>query len=850
MAQNKNIIYEVSTITGKSIRSLAELERATKELEKELKRAGETGARFGSTTSADFLKAKEAVKQAKAEILTFNRELRQSASLAQRVQEGVTASFKKIGVAGLALFAVSSVGDAFSKASKDIREFEKTISELSSITGAAGEDLEFLRQKAIEFGRTTTVSARDAAEAFKLIASAKPELLENGVALAEVAKQAIILAEASGLELPDAATRLTDALNQFNAPAEEAGRYINILAEGSKLGSAEVPQITEALLEFGAVARTSNVSIAESTALIETLAEKGLKGAEAGTALRNVLIKISAPDALPKRAQEAFARLGIDIEKAANKNLTLNERLDILKPLLNDSSALVEIFGTENVVAATNILQNTDRVKELTEALSKEGLTTATEQARIATDNLDGDLKRLDNTINAITVSQSGLNQLMRGFIQNADILIQAFDRVFDSRLRASERWSAFFSQGEELLMQNEKAKKVQEKLNSLTLEYVNTSEKRGKLVDALVAAGFKESAAADIVLQKYFELEKQSKNVNTAKKENTAITNENTYATNENTYATDKNNKSKEKEVRVRSSNVQAIERELLALDKFIQKIEQKTSLDLRGEQLTEEEQKRQAIIGIIGYDPSLAPDAKRFADEALQKQIDRYQKSIFYINTYSNALRDLATLEGVLTDNKIKDLERQNATEEQIQAVRKKSFQRQKALNMAITTANTAAAIVAALAPPPSGLGPVYGAPVSVAAGITGALQLASIAAQKFAKGGIVEGKSHAQGGEKFAVGGRVVELEGGEAVINKRSTAMFAPILSAINSVNGWGKKFEAGGILPNNTVRETPQNILMGSLLNSFENINFTPTVSVVEINRMQQRVNVIENMSKI
>lgn len=843
MAQNKNIIYEVSTITGKSIRSLAELEKATKELEKELKRTGETGARFSSTTSADFLKAKNAVTQAKAEILTFNRELRQSAPIAQRVQEGVTASFKKIGVAALGLFAVSSVGDAFSRASKDIREFEKTISELSSITGAAGADLEFLRQKAIELGRTTTVSARDAAEAFKLIASAKPELLENGAALAEVAKQAVILAEASGLELPDAATRLTDALNQFNAPAEEAGRYINILAEGSKLGSAEVPQITEALLKFGAVARTSNISIAESTALIETLAERGLKGAEAGTALRNVLLKISAPDALPKRAQEAFAMLGIDIEKAADKNLSLNERLNVLKPLLNDSSSLVQIFGAENVVAATNVLQNTDRVAELTAALSKDGLNTALEQARIATDNLDGDLKRLDNTINAITVSQGGLNQLMRGFIQNADELIQAFDRVFDSRLRATERWSAFFSQGEKLLRQNEEANKVQEKLNSLTFEYVNTSEKRGKLVDALIAAGFKESAAADIVLQKYFELEKQSKNVNTAKKENTIITNENTEAT-------DKNNKSKKEEVRVRSSNVQAIEREVLALDKFIQKIGQKTSLDLRGEQLTEEEQRRQAIIGIIGYDPSLAPDAEKFADEALQKQIDRYQKAMIYLNTYSDALRSLATLEGVLTDNKIKDLERQNATEEQIQAVRKKSFQRQKALNIAITTANTAAAIVAALAPPPSGLGPVYGAPVSVAAGITGGLQLASIAAQKFAKGGLVEGKSHAQGGEKFAVGGRVVELEGGEAVINKRSTAMFAPLLSAINSVNGWGKKFEAGGILPNNTVRETPQNMLMGSLLNSFESINFTPTVSVVEINKMQQRVNVVENMSKI
>tara|TARA_R100000655_G_scaffold24_2_gene144 strand:+ start:10930 stop:15075 length:4146 start_codon:yes stop_codon:yes gene_type:complete len=92
------------------------------------------------------------------------------------------------------------------------------------------------------------------------------------------------------------------------------------------------------------------------------------------------------------------------------------------------------------------------------------------------------------------------------------------------------------------------------------------------------------------------------------------------------------------------------------------------------------------------------------------------------------------------------------------------------------------------------------------------TTALQIATIKAQKpptaelggimddsfFAHGGMVHGRSHAQGGEKFAVGGRVVELEGGESVINKRSTAMFKPLLSNINQMGG-GRKFADGGML---------------------------------------------------
>lgn len=71
-------------------------------------------------------------------------------------------------------------------------------------------------------------------------------------------------------------------------------------------------------------------------------------------------------------------------------------------------------------------------------------------------------------------------------------------------------------------------------------------------------------------------------------------------------------------------------------------------------------------------------------------------------------------------------------------------------------------------------------------------------------FAKGGLTnggmfEGASHANGGIKFAVGGRIMEAEGGEAIINKRSTAKFRPILSAINSYNGNGVKFADGGLI---------------------------------------------------
>jgi hypothetical protein len=112
------------------------------------------------------------------------------------------------------------------------------------------------------------------------------------------------------------------------------------------------------------------------------------------------------------------------------------------------------------------------------------------------------------------------------------------------------------------------------------------------------------------------------------------------------------------------------------------------------------------------------------------------------------------------------------------------------------------------------------------------------------KFADGGMVNGRSHAQGGEKFAVGGRVAELEGGEAVINKRSTAMFKGQLSAMNAAGG-GVKFADGGLMnmpsfASSQFDAVGQKSMMGAM-------NQSSKVVVVEadITTSQNTVGVIE-----
>src|SRR5690606_11091448 len=110
------------------------------------------------------------------------------------------------------------------------------------ITGATGDDLAYYEEQAKKIGQTTSLSASQAVEAFKLIGSAKPELLSNKEALAAMTEEAIKLAEASGMDLPDAANSLASALNQFGESSEEANRYINVMAAGAKEGSAEITE--------------------------------------------------------------------------------------------------------------------------------------------------------------------------------------------------------------------------------------------------------------------------------------------------------------------------------------------------------------------------------------------------------------------------------------------------------------------------------------------------------------------------------------------------------------------------------------------------------------------------------
>lgn len=282
-----------------------------------------------------------------------------------------------LGAAGISVGL--SAGVSFLKDSVgEFAKLEKSLKNLQAITGVSNKDLEFFSKNAEELGINVKGGAVAVVEAYKLIGSAKPELLENKDALNEVTKAAILLSQASGLELPQAATQLTQALNSFNAPAEDAGKFVNILSAASKLGAKEIPFVAEALSKFGGVAKSAGVSIEDSAAAIEILGAKIPQAETVGTNLRGIFIKMQTEAA---KGGRAFKGLGGE--------------LDLLAPRVNDITYLTKVYGEQNLLAIQTLIQERDALDKFTEGITDTNA--ALEQAAINTDTFEQKQIRLEN---------------------------------------------------------------------------------------------------------------------------------------------------------------------------------------------------------------------------------------------------------------------------------------------------------------------------------------------------------------------------------------------------------------------------------------------------------------------
>lgn len=314
-----------------------------------------------------------------------------------------TAALAKIASpAGIAVGAAGAVGAALYTAEKHAIEFEDALSNLSAITGTTGKDLDTLKERIIATGKETHTSFKTIADAYTVVGSKMPALLQNQEGLDAVTRSVITLKKASRMSLEDATNSLTGIMNQMGASFFEADEYINVLAAGSKNGAGDIQYLATAFDQCGTAVNTAGLSIQQGTALIEMLANKVPSASTAGVQLRNVLIKMSTAS-----------------DEYNPKVVGLTTALQNLSKKTGDTSFMVKMFGAENMAAAIQLANNAVKVNNLTKAVT--GTAEAHKQAAIQVNNVAGAWKGLgqdwDNFATAITSKSGPIQTAIRGVI-------------------------------------------------------------------------------------------------------------------------------------------------------------------------------------------------------------------------------------------------------------------------------------------------------------------------------------------------------------------------------------------------------------------------------------------------
>lgn len=329
------------------------------------------------------------LQEHKANLKGIETQTKANAAASQNwLQKGI-AMFNQYSVAILG-FTAAFTGVAMKIADFRRKNMEKESSQanLKALTGLDDSSIEWLTKQAEklsttmdESGLRVKKSAQEILEAYTMVGSKKPELLQDKEALNAVTIEAMRLAEAAKIDLTDAVAGVTLAMNQYGAAADEASRYVNVLAAGSKMGAVGVATQTESIVKAGVAASVAKVPIEQLVGVLETLGERGIEGSRAGTQLKTFLLKLESG---AEETRPSVVGLQQALETLAKKNL--------------DATQMTKMFGLESYTAAQALISSADKVKYYTDAVTDTNI--AVEQAAINSDTMEAKMAQLKNQVN------------------------------------------------------------------------------------------------------------------------------------------------------------------------------------------------------------------------------------------------------------------------------------------------------------------------------------------------------------------------------------------------------------------------------------------------------------------
>jgi TP901 family phage tail tape measure protein len=303
-----------------------------------------------------------------------------------------------IGARMVGLGAAASL--PFAGALKQSADFQDTMSAVGAVTGATGEDFEALKKKALDLGASTSFTAQQVADGMQALGQGGFSVEETMQGIDGV----LLLARAGMLDLGDAASITVAVLRSFKMPTSEASKVADILAKAANSSNASVSSLGEALSTVSGIAAGVGVSLTEVTAAVGVLADRGMDGSEAGTALRRVLIGLS-------QEQKKLKALGVEVKDP--KTGKLKPLKDILADLkvglagMDDTeklSKLTDIFDVFGANAVFQLMNADDSLEKLTETLGN-STGAAKDAADKMDDNLGGSFRMLMSAVEGVALA-------------------------------------------------------------------------------------------------------------------------------------------------------------------------------------------------------------------------------------------------------------------------------------------------------------------------------------------------------------------------------------------------------------------------------------------------------------
>lgn len=316
---------------------------------------------------------------------------------AEQKLSGLSSAFKTAGgvLSKNVTLPLVGVGAASLKASTD---FEAGMSEVKAISGATQKEFEELRNKAIEMGAKTKFSASESADAFKYMAMAgwDAQSMMDGIS------GIMDLAAASGEDLALTSDIVTDALTAFGLQAKDSAHFADVLAKASSKSNTNVGLMGETFKYVAPVAGALGYSVEDTAVAIGLMANSGIKGSQAGTALRSTLTRLVKPTDTVAMAMEQY---NISLTDSEGKMKPLSQVMGELRNRFSEltqeekASLAATLAGQEGMSGLLAIVNASDGdFQKLTEEINNAN-GAAKDMAEIMMDNTKGAIEQLKGSL-------------------------------------------------------------------------------------------------------------------------------------------------------------------------------------------------------------------------------------------------------------------------------------------------------------------------------------------------------------------------------------------------------------------------------------------------------------------